>query len=62
MREWLNNLEFEIEWRLREIIREHGAPIAVTDPKVKRLFNNLAAVRRLQQEVPHVRDHHRLSA
>jgi hypothetical protein len=59
---WLHNLEFELEWAIRNTIRKHGAPLAVTDPKVKRLFENLAAVRRLQQEVPHVRDHHRLSA
>jgi len=38
---WLNNLEFEIEWRIREIIREHGGLIEVTDPKVNRLFQNL---------------------
>jgi hypothetical protein len=61
MKRWLENLEFELEWQARRIIREHGAPIAVTDPKVKRLFDNLAAVRRLQQEVPHERDHYRLS-
>jgi len=59
---WLDCLEYELEWRLQEIILEHGAPIAVTDPKVKRLFDNLAAVRRLKMEVPHVRDHDRLSA
>jgi hypothetical protein len=59
---WLDCLEYELEYRLREIIMEHGAPLAVTDPKVKRLFDNLAAVRRLQQEVPHVRDHYRVSA
>jgi hypothetical protein len=48
---WLNNLEFEIDWNIRNIIREHGAPIAVNDPKVKRLFDNLTAVRRLKEAV-----------
>jgi hypothetical protein len=59
---WLDCLEYELEYRLREIIMEHGAPLAVTDPKVKRLFDNLAAVRRLKMEVPDERDYHRLSA
>ena len=58
---WLDCLEYELEYRLREIIREHGAPLAVTDPKVKRLFQNLTAVRRLK-ETTYERDHHRLSA
>jgi hypothetical protein len=58
---WLDNLEFELEWAIRNIIREHGAPIATDHPKVKRLFDNLAAVRRLK-ETTYERDHHRLSA
>ena len=58
---WLDCLEYELEYRLREIIREHGAPLAVTDPKVKRLFQNLTAVRRLK-ETTYERDYHRLSA
>jgi len=58
---WLDSLEFEIEWRIREIIREHGGPIEVTAPKVNRLFQNLAGVRRAK-EVHYERDRHRLSA
>ena len=58
---WLDDLESEIDWLLREIIWDHGAPISLTHPKVKRLFQNLAAVRRLKQEAPYVGDHHRLS-
>jgi len=59
---WLHNLEFELEWKLRNIIRKHGAPIAVTDPKVKRLFQNLAAVRRLKEEVYEPGNRYRLPA
>jgi hypothetical protein len=64
MKEWLHNLEFELEWHIRHIIREHGAPIAVTDPKVKRLFQNLdlAAVRRLKEAVYEPGNRYRLSA
>ena len=62
MREWLHNLEFELEWAIRTIILEHGAPIAVTDPRVKRLFDNLAAVRRLKEEIYEPGNYHRLSA
>jgi len=62
MREWLHNLEFELEWSIRNIIRKHGAPLAVTDPKVKRLFDNLTAVRRLKEAVYEPRNRYRLSA
>jgi len=62
MKEWLHNLEFELEWSIRNIIRKHGAPLAVTDPKVKRLFDNLAAVRRLKEAVYEPRNRYRLSA
>jgi hypothetical protein len=57
---WLANLEFQIEWRLREIIREHGGPIATDHPKVKRLFHNLAAVKKMKGTT-YERDHHRFS-
>jgi hypothetical protein len=46
---WLDSLEFEIEWRIREIILEHGGLMATDHPKVKRLFYNLAAVRRMKE-------------
>lgn len=59
---WLDNLEFELEWHLRQLILEHGAPIAVTDPKVKRLFDNLTAVRRLKEAIYEPRNCHRLCA
>jgi hypothetical protein len=62
MKEWLHNLEFELEWSIRNIIRKHGAPLAVTDPKVKRLFDNLTAVRRLKEAVYEPRNRYRLSA
>jgi len=62
MREWLHNLEFELERSIRDIIREHGAPIAVNNPKVKRLFDNLAAVRRLKEAVYEPGNCYRLSA
>jgi hypothetical protein len=57
---WLDNLEFQIEWRLREIIREYRGPIATDHPKVKRLFHNLAAVKKMKRTT-YERDHHRLS-
>ena len=62
MKEWLHNLEFELEWSIRDIIRKHGAPIAVNNPKVKRLFDNLAAVRRLKETVYEPGNCYRLSA
>jgi hypothetical protein len=58
---WLDKVEFELEWRIREIILEHGGLMATDHPKVKRLFYNLAAVRRMK-EATYERDHHRLSA
>jgi hypothetical protein len=45
---WLNNLEFEIEFRLREIIGEHGL-MATDNPKIARLCKNLAAVKKLKE-------------
>jgi hypothetical protein len=60
--QWLENLEFELEWAIRLVIKEHGGPIAVDQPKVKRLFQNLAAVRRLKEEVYEPRNRYRVSA
>jgi glucose-6-phosphate 1-dehydrogenase len=57
---WLNNLEFEIEWRLREIFDEHVL-MSVDHPRVKTLIQNLASVRRAK-ELHYERDRHRLSA
>jgi hypothetical protein len=57
---WLDKVEFELEWRIREIILEHGAPIATDHPKVKRLFHNLAAVKKMKGAT-YERDHHRFS-
>ncbi|MBW1992299.1 MAG: hypothetical protein JRI59_09335 [Deltaproteobacteria bacterium] len=59
---WLDNLEFEIEMAIRTVILKHGRPIAVDHPKVKRLFQNLTAVRRLKEEVYEPRNRAELSA
>jgi len=59
---WLDNVEYEIEFAIRQVIKEHAKPIAVDHPKVKRLFQNLAAVRRLKEEVYEPRNYHQLSA
>lgn len=45
MNSYLVNLEFEIRYRLREIILEHGRPISVDHPKVRRLFQTLAGIK-----------------
>jgi hypothetical protein len=58
--QWLENLEFELEWRIREIIREHGL-MATDNPKIARLCKNLVAVKKLK-ETTYERNHHRLSA
>ncbi len=44
----LNNLEFEINNRIEELIVKHG-PMSVHDPRVARLFKNLAAIQKLKQ-------------
>jgi hypothetical protein len=44
----LDNLEFEIEQRIRELIDKHGL-MATDDPRVARLFKNLAAIQELKQ-------------
>lgn len=48
---WIDSLEYELEWQIREIILDYGRPLAVDDPRVQRLFDNLAAVRRLKEEL-----------
>jgi hypothetical protein len=60
-KEWLLSLEFELEYKLRQIIREHGL-LLVTDPKVKHFIQNLIGVRKALQEVDYERDHHQLRA
>jgi len=44
----LDNLEFEIKHRIRELIVEHGL-LSTDDPKVARLFKNLSAIQELKQ-------------
>jgi hypothetical protein len=44
----LDDIEFEIEYRIREMIAEHGL-LSTDDPKVAKLFKNLAAIRALNQ-------------
>lgn len=60
--QWLENLEFELEWAIHQVIKEHGGLIAVNHPKVKRLFQNLAAVRRLKEAIYEPRNCHRFCA
>lgn len=45
----LDNLEFEIKYRLREIILEHGGLISVDHPKVRRLFQSLSGIRKYRE-------------
>jgi hypothetical protein len=45
---YLNNLEFEINYRIKELIGKHG-PMSTHDPRVARLFKNLAIVRKLKR-------------
>ncbi len=44
----LDNLEFEIKYRIREIIEKHGL-MATDDPRVARHFGNLAEIQRIKQ-------------
>jgi hypothetical protein len=44
----LDNLEFEIEYRIRELIGEHGL-MPTDDPRAARLFKNLTAIKALKQ-------------
>lgn len=46
----LDNLEFEIKFRIRQIIEEHGL-MATDDPRVARLFKNLSEINRLKQTI-----------
>jgi hypothetical protein len=42
------NLEFEIRYRIDELIIKHGL-MSIDDPRVKRLFKNLAAIQESKQ-------------
>ena len=55
----LDNLEFEIKHRISDLIEEHGL-MATDDPRVARLFKNMAAINRLKQTTYQPR--HRLLA
>jgi hypothetical protein len=43
-----NNLEFEINYQINELIIKHGL-MSIDDPRVSRLFKNLAAIQKLKQ-------------
>jgi hypothetical protein len=59
---YLHNLEFEINYRLRQLIEQHGL-MSTDDPRVVRLFQNFSAIRKLQQTAvatnPDQADHHK---
>lgn len=44
----LDNLEFEIKYRIRELVGQHGL-MATVDPRVARLFKTLVAIQELKQ-------------
>jgi hypothetical protein len=45
---YLSNLEFEINYRIRELINTHGL-MSIYDPRVAKLFMNFAAIQRLKE-------------
>ena len=38
------NLEFEVRWRLRELIREHGVTVVMNSDTGQKLLKNLQAI------------------
>jgi hypothetical protein len=44
----LNSLEFEIKYWISELVEEHGL-MSTNDPRVARLFKNLAVIQDLKQ-------------
>ncbi|MCK9378494.1 MAG: hypothetical protein M0P73_20435 [Syntrophobacterales bacterium] len=46
----LKSLEFEIRWRLRELIQEHGAAVVMNTQAGQKLFRNLEAVEKSNAE------------